>query len=172
MCEVDLRGCWLVGLPLNSFWDSFLTFGSSCRSLPRHFQLSIVNDSSSSPSMRILLLQSQQLRPLCRKCYKHIRYLSTQLTLTDPLAIYQNLVESSILKPDEAQFRAAVELQKLSKRLQDYTPPETFSRRIQELSDLLAKVHKHAILDLDLTNSLCRNQDVWKCLGIHRLVVL
>jgi len=101
--------------------------------------------------MRLLVPHLQPLRPLCPQCHKHIHYLSTQLTLTDPLIIYQNLVESSILKPDEAQFRAAVELQKLSKRLQDYTPPETFSLRIQELSDLLAKVYKHTILDLGLT---------------------
>src|SRR5271155_680277 len=90
--------------------------------------------------MRLLVPQPRTFHPLCRQCCHHLRYLSTQLTLTDPLIIYQNLVESSLLKPDEAQFRAAVELQKLSRRLRDYTPPETFSRRIQELSNLLAKV--------------------------------
>ena len=38
-----------------------------------------------------------------------IRCFSTQVTVTDPLVIYQNLVESDVLQTDEAQFRAAVE---------------------------------------------------------------
>ena len=71
-----------------------------------------------------------------------IRRISTQLTVTDPLALYQNLVESNSLRVDELQFRAAVELQKLSRRLRDYTPPESFSKRIQELSTLLSEVDR------------------------------
>lgn len=54
-----------------------------------------------------------QLRPTpwrsLRSSTRHIRYHSNQLTVTDPLAIYQNLVDGNLLKPDEAQFRAAVE---------------------------------------------------------------
>jgi hypothetical protein len=37
------------------------------------------------------------------------RRYSNQLAVTDPLVIYQNLVDSDLLQPDEAQFRAAVE---------------------------------------------------------------
>ena len=48
------------------------------------------------------------LRP-CRSHIRYHRYHTRQLTVTDPLVIYQNLVESDLLKPDEAQFRAAVE---------------------------------------------------------------
>ena len=89
--------------------------------------------------------------PRCHVLY--VRNISIQLTVTDPLVIYQNQVESNLLKADEAQFRAAVEyppassksaidsrLQKLSKRLRDYVPPEHFSKRIQELSSLLSEV--------------------------------
>jgi hypothetical protein len=54
-----------------------------------------------------------QLRPTpwlkLRSSTRHIRYYSNQLTVTDPLAIYQNLVDGNLLEPDEAQFRAAVE---------------------------------------------------------------
>jgi len=89
-----------------------------------------------------------------RRCHVlYARNISSQLTVTDPLVIYQNQVESNLLKADEAQFRAAVEflppstksaidsrLQKLSKRLRDYVPPEHFSKRIQELSSLLSEV--------------------------------
>jgi len=39
----------------------------------------------------------------------HVRRMSNQLTVTDPLVIYQNQVESNLLKADKAQFRAAVE---------------------------------------------------------------
>jgi hypothetical protein len=89
--------------------------------------------------------------PRCHVLYA--RNISSQLTMTDPLVIYQSQVESNLLKADEAQFRAAVEylpassksaidsrLQKLSKRLCDYVPPEHFSKRIQELSSLLSEV--------------------------------
>jgi hypothetical protein len=37
------------------------------------------------------------------------RYTSTQVTITDPLVLYQSHVERGLLMPDEAQFRAAVE---------------------------------------------------------------
>jgi hypothetical protein len=45
-----------------------------------------------------------------RRCHVlYARNISNQLTVTDPLVIYQNQVESNLLKADEAQFRAAVE---------------------------------------------------------------
>jgi hypothetical protein len=106
--------------------------------------------------MRVPFTTSSIIRPSCRPFLVQIqiRQYSSQLTITDPLIIYQNLVDSDLLKPDESQFRAAVEyllpqqlcsptngrLQKLSKRLRDYVPPDTFSRRIEELSSLLSEV--------------------------------
>lgn len=66
-------------------------------------------------------------------------YSTTSLALTDPLHIYQQKVATGELYPDEAQFRAAVELQKLSERLIDYNPPPNFKHRIRELSRLIEK---------------------------------
>ncbi|ANZ73300.1 BA75_00147T0 [Komagataella pastoris] len=43
-------------------------------------------------------------------------------TLTDPLHIYQNYVSRGLLRQDEAQLRAAIQFQKLYKRVKDYKP--------------------------------------------------
>jgi hypothetical protein len=52
-------------------------------------------------------------------------------------------------------------LQKLSKRLRDYVPPDTFSRRIEELSSILSQV------DLSKSSSVnSRNGNHLKCHGI------
>lgn len=59
------------------------------------------------------------------------------LALTDPLQIYEAKVARGELFRDEAQYRAAVELQKLSHRLIDYTPPTLFRHKIRELSQII-----------------------------------
>lgn len=59
------------------------------------------------------------------------------LALTDPLQIYEAKVASGELFRDEAQHRAAIELQHLSHRLIDYKPPVNFRQRIRELSKFL-----------------------------------
>lgn len=60
-------------------------------------------------------------------------YSSTSISLTDPLVIYQNYVARGVLKPDNAQLRAAVEFQKLYYRVKDYVPPEDVQIRIRRL---------------------------------------
>jgi hypothetical protein len=61
--------------------------------------------------MRVPFTTSSIVRPSCRPFLVQIqlRQYSSQLTITDPLIIYQNLVDSDLLKPDDSQFRAAVE---------------------------------------------------------------
>lgn len=62
---------------------------------------------------------------------------SSKSTPTDPLQIYEEKVANGELFRDEAQYKAAVELQKLSDRLVDYTPPTAFKQKIKELSQML-----------------------------------
>ncbi|KAK9470564.1 AFG1-like ATPase-domain-containing protein [Dipodascopsis tothii] len=61
----------------------------------------------------------------------------TQLSITDPLVMYQLQVDIGKLHPDEAQYRAAKEFQSLYYRVKDYVPPEDFLRNVKKLSDLL-----------------------------------
>ncbi|ODQ78414.1 hypothetical protein BABINDRAFT_9202 [Babjeviella inositovora NRRL Y-12698] len=55
------------------------------------------------------------------------------LTITDPFVIYQNYVARGILKPDEAQMRAAKEFQNLYYRVKDYEPLEATQVRFNLL---------------------------------------
>ncbi|KAK9456301.1 AFG1-like ATPase-domain-containing protein [Dipodascopsis uninucleata] len=59
------------------------------------------------------------------------------LTITDPLVLYRQFVDSGRIKPDEAQHRAAMEFQKLYLRVKDYMPEEDFKKKIDKLAVLL-----------------------------------
>ncbi|KAK7207205.1 hypothetical protein BZA70DRAFT_270713, partial [Myxozyma melibiosi] len=61
----------------------------------------------------------------------------TGLTITDPLILYRQYVDSGRIRPDEAQHRAAIEFQKLYYRVRDYMPSGDFARQIEKLSELL-----------------------------------
>ncbi|KAG5366015.1 putative ATPase N2B [Yarrowia sp. B02] len=95
------------------------------------------------------LVRSTLRAPALR--YTSLRY-SSQLTITDPLHIYQNKVASGELKADEAQLRVAAELQKLYHRLKDYTPPEDFHRKVSALQAQLLEIEKEAAGE-DMTSS-------------------
>ncbi|KAF3904286.1 hypothetical protein AA313_de0209148 [Arthrobotrys entomopaga] len=72
------------------------------------------------------------MRHLNRLCYPipttihhvhhHIPKQSLGLTVTDPLHIYRNLVDTGILTPDPNQHRAAIVVQRVYERLLDYKP--------------------------------------------------
>ena len=51
------------------------------------------------------------------------RHASTDLQVTDPLLAYHALVAKGLLQQDSEQIRVLVELRKLGRTLQDYTPP-------------------------------------------------
>ena len=67
-----------------------------------------------SDALMLLFMQAPRRLPLplprpSRSYPLFPRHYSNQLAVTDPLVIYQSLVDSDLLQPDEAQFRAAVE---------------------------------------------------------------
>ncbi|ODQ64354.1 hypothetical protein NADFUDRAFT_47569 [Nadsonia fulvescens var. elongata DSM 6958] len=63
----------------------------------------------------------------------------SSLVITDPFVLYQNRVALGLLRPDEAQLRAALQFQKLYYRVKDYNPPEDFSHKVRELTELLKR---------------------------------
>lgn len=59
---------------------------------------------------------------------------TTGLTITNPLVLYRTLVATKQIKPDIAQHRLAIHLQKLYLRLKDYSPEVDYSHRLHQLS--------------------------------------
>ncbi|MCJ1470566.1 hypothetical protein MMC07_009212 [Pseudocyphellaria aurata] len=59
---------------------------------------------------------------------------ATGLTITNPLVLYRTLVATKQIKPDLAQHRLALHLQKLYLRLKDYSPEVKYSHRLDQLS--------------------------------------
>lgn len=58
---------------------------------------------------------------------------NASLTITNPLVLYRALVSTSRIRPDPAQLRLALHLQKLYDRLKDYEPATEYSQRLQKL---------------------------------------
>lgn len=59
---------------------------------------------------------------------------ATDLTITNPLVLYRTLVATKQIKPDAAQHRLAIHLQKLYLRLKDYSPEVNYRDRLDQLS--------------------------------------
>ncbi|KAI8934027.1 hypothetical protein NX059_008795 [Plenodomus lindquistii] len=59
---------------------------------------------------------------------------STGVTITNPLVLYRSLIATQKIRPDPAQHRLALHLQKLYDRLIDYEPTTEYSKRLQQLS--------------------------------------
>lgn len=60
--------------------------------------------------------------------------LSTSLTITDPIVAYRTLLALKQIRPDPAQHRLALQLQKLYYRLKDYNPELEYRHRLDEIS--------------------------------------
>lgn len=58
----------------------------------------------------------------------------TGLVVTNPRSIYQSLVSTGRIKPDHAQARLSVQLQKLYYRLKDYEPEIEYKHRLEQLT--------------------------------------
>ncbi|KAJ9354184.1 hypothetical protein DTO027B9_4810 [Paecilomyces variotii] len=65
--------------------------------------------------------------------------VSTSLTITNPLVQYRTLVATKQLKPDPAQLRVAVHLQKLYFELKDYKPDLGYRDRLDSISRIIGK---------------------------------
>ena len=59
---------------------------------------------------------------------------SAGLTITNPLTIYRHLVDSKKIRPDPAQHRLALQLQRLYYRLKDYNPEIEYRQRLNSIS--------------------------------------
>ncbi|KAI1817411.1 AFG1-like ATPase [Poronia punctata] len=61
----------------------------------------------------------------------------SSVTITDPLVKYQSLVATGFCSPDPAQHRLAIHLQKVYRRLKDYSPAVEYSARLKAISNVL-----------------------------------
>ncbi|KAL6707956.1 hypothetical protein ACN47E_003630 [Coniothyrium glycines] len=59
---------------------------------------------------------------------------STSVAITNPLVLYRSLIATQKIRPDPAQHRLALHLQKLYDRLIDYEPTVEYSARLRQLS--------------------------------------
>ncbi|EDU47153.1 mitochondrial ATPase (Afg1) [Pyrenophora tritici-repentis Pt-1C-BFP] len=59
---------------------------------------------------------------------------STGVAITNPLVLYRSLIATQKIRPDPAQHRLALHLQKLYDRLIDYEPAIEYSKRLQLLT--------------------------------------
>ncbi|MCJ1255585.1 hypothetical protein MMC24_003402 [Lignoscripta atroalba] len=59
---------------------------------------------------------------------------STGLTITNPLVLYRALLATKRIDPDPSQYRLALHLEKLYKRLKDYEPEIEYSKRLDQIS--------------------------------------
>ncbi|KAK8014209.1 hypothetical protein PG990_007505 [Apiospora arundinis] len=62
---------------------------------------------------------------------------ATSVTITDPLVKYQSLLATGYYCPDPAQHRLAIHLQKIYKRLKDYSPSVEYGARLKAISNTL-----------------------------------
>ncbi|KAJ3036241.1 hypothetical protein HDV00_002955 [Rhizophlyctis rosea] len=62
------------------------------------------------------------------------RLYSAEVTITNPLVLYRALLATNKLRPDPAQLRLALHLQKLYERLKDYEPTVDYSDRLNQLT--------------------------------------
>ncbi|KAF2142504.1 uncharacterized protein K452DRAFT_270195 [Aplosporella prunicola CBS 121167] len=56
------------------------------------------------------------------------------VTITNPLVLYRALLATNRIRPDPAQHRLAIHLQKLYDSLKDYEPTTEYSHRLQQIS--------------------------------------
>jgi protein AFG1 len=59
---------------------------------------------------------------------------STSLSITNPLVLYRALIATHRIRPDPAQHRLALQLQKLYYRLKDYDPELEYRHRIDQIA--------------------------------------
>jgi len=69
---------------------------------------------------------------------------STSLSITNPLVLYRTLIATKKIKPDPAQHRLALQLQKLYFRLKDYSPEIEYRHRLEQISRSISGGRRHA----------------------------
>ncbi|KAI0164534.1 AFG1-like ATPase-domain-containing protein [Hypoxylon sp. FL1284] len=66
----------------------------------------------------------------------------SSVTITDPLVKYQSLVATGTCSPDAAQHRLAIHLQKVYRRLKDYSPSTEYRTRLRAITNALDQSKK------------------------------
>jgi peroxisome-assembly ATPase len=64
---------------------------------------------------------------------------STSLSITNPLVLYRALIATNRIRPDPAQHRLALQLQKLYYRLKDYDPELEYRHRLDQIAQSIAQ---------------------------------
>ncbi|RYC64725.1 hypothetical protein CHU98_g1499 [Xylaria longipes] len=72
-----------------------------------------------------------------RGIQRNIRRYISSVTITDPLVKYQSLLATGHCCPDPAQHRLAVHLQKVYRRLKDYSPSVEYRTKLKEITNAL-----------------------------------
>ncbi|KAF2759504.1 hypothetical protein EJ05DRAFT_300378 [Pseudovirgaria hyperparasitica] len=75
---------------------------------------------------------------------------TTGVAITNPLVLYRALVSTQKIRPDPAQYRLAVHLQKLYDRLKDYEPTVAYRQRLDRLSRVVDRENGHNGHDPDV----------------------
>ncbi|KAK7511108.1 AFG1-like ATPase-domain-containing protein [Phyllosticta citriasiana] len=83
----------------------------------------------------------------------NIRRYSTGVTITNPLVLYRALLATKRIRPDPAQHRLAIHLQKLYDRLKDYEPTVEYSQRLHQISRAISAGQPQPPLAQDAGNA-------------------
>lgn len=100
---------------------------------------------------------------------------STSLSITNPLVLYRALIATNRIRPDPAQHRLALHLQKLYYRLKDYDPELEYRHRIDQTARSAERpTEQHHVAEQGLTSSkfssLWRRSVDGKVLALTRTV--
>ncbi|EAT87729.1 hypothetical protein HBI56_119790 [Parastagonospora nodorum] len=89
----------------------------------------------------------------------------TGVTITNPLVLYRSLIATQKIRPDPAQHRLALHLQKLYENLIDYEPSVEYSKRLQQLSRAVESGQNAAPPPpADLASRSLRTRGLWNSL--------
>ncbi|KAL5120519.1 hypothetical protein ACEQ8H_001537 [Pleosporales sp. CAS-2024a] len=94
----------------------------------------------------------------------------TGVTITNPLVLYRSLLATRQIRPDPAQHRLAIHLQKLYDNLIDYEPCIEYSKRLQQLSRAVEAGQNAAPPPppADLASRSARTKGLWNSLLGHK----
>ncbi|EWC45197.1 hypothetical protein DRE_06085 [Drechslerella stenobrocha 248] len=86
---------------------------------------------------------------------------SLSLTITDPLHIYRNLVDTGILSPDPNQHRAAIVVQGVYERLLDYKPERYYDLK-QRLDAVTASLRALEDAQMSQRRGVITQEPTWR----------
>ena len=100
----------------------------------------------------------------------------TGLSITNPLVLYRTLVATNRIRPDPAQHRLALQLQKLYYRLKDYDPELEYRQRLEQIARSIEQPTEQHVAEQRASSS--RLSSLWRrsvdgnVLALTRIVAL